>query len=150
MVWTPRVTVAAIIEQQGHYLMVEEHVGGALSAFNQPAGHLEADESLEQAVIREVMEETGQPFKPQAITGIYRWIAPSSGETYLRVCFYGEVEKTMRTSTPLDKDIIATHWFTLDEITKLEERLRSPLVIRCIKDYLSGNRYPLSLFKESP
>lgn len=148
MVWTPRVTVAAVIEQQGRYLMVEEDVGEVSSAFNQPAGHLEAGESVVQAAIREVMEETGQQFTPQAITGIYRWIAPSSGETYLRVCFYGQATQA-HPPVKLDTDIVATHWLTLDEITALKGRLRSPLVVTCIEDYLNGCRYPLSLFKES-
>ncbi len=146
MVWKPRVTVAAIVERDGRFLMVEEHVGEPLSGFNQPAGHLEDEESLLQAVIREMLEETAFPFTPIAITGIYRWIAPT-GDTYLRVCFCGEVGA--KTAQPLDEEIIATHWLTLEEIKALNERLRSPLVIRCFEDYVAGERYPLTLFKET-
>lgn len=145
MVWTPRVTVAAIIEQDGHFLMVEEHVGKKQSAFNQPAGHLEEGESLLQAVSREVLEETAYPLTAESISGIYRWIAPT-GDTYLRVCFCGSVGSPI--SQALDDDIIASHWLTLEQIESLGERLRSPLVIDCIKDYLANQRYPLSLFKE--
>lgn len=145
MVWKPRVTVAAIIEREGRFLMVEEQVGSPNTAFNQPAGHLEEDESLQQAIIREVLEETAYPFIPQAISGIYRWIAPT-GDTYLRVCFCGHVSKS--TEQPLDDGIIASHWLSLAQIKVYSQRLRSPLVLDCINDYLAGDRYPLTLFKE--
>jgi 8-oxo-dGTP pyrophosphatase MutT (NUDIX family) len=146
MVWKPRVTVAAVIENNGKFLLVEEDVGSAETVFNQPAGHLEKGESLIAAVTRETLEETGYEFEPSAVTGIYRWIAPS-GDTYLRATFCGH-SPHHRPNQALDEGIIAPHWLNLDEIKTLGPRLRSPLVLRCIEDYLSGQRYPTALLKE--
>ena len=148
MVWTPRVTVAAVIEQEDRFLMVEERdKRQPLTVFNQPAGHLEPGESIIGAVVRETREETGLDFCPSAIIGIYRWIEPNSGDTYLRVCFTGEVSQPKEERT-LDPDIIATTWLEPGELHQLNDRLRSPLVIRCVSDYLEGIRYPLELFVE--
>ena len=142
--WAPHVTVAAIIEREGKFLLVEEKVDGN-HVINQPAGHLENNESLVNAVIRETLEETCWEFEPSHISGIYRWIH-ENGETYLRVCFAGNVIKE-HNDRNLDQDIERTIWFTKDEIKK-HPAPRSPLVIKSIEDYLSGHKYPLSLIQD--
>ena len=143
MVWKPRVTVAIIAEQNGRYLMVEEDVGGQIR-FNQPAGHLEDDESLVDAAIRECREETGWRFEPEALVGIYRWRNASLADTYLRVTFAGRCS-AHQPELPLDTGIVAAHWLTLDDIRKRQAQLRSPLVMQSFTDYLQGKRYPLEL-----
>jgi ADP-ribose pyrophosphatase YjhB (NUDIX family) len=147
MVWKPNVTVAAVIEKDGKFLLVEEDQGLSETVFNQPAGHLDEGESLIHAAIRETLEETAYDFTPSAIIGIYRWIEPKSATTYLRVCFTGEVT-VHDPNLELDDGIIAARWLTLDEINALTPRLRSPLVRRCIDDYLAGRRYPLALLAD--
>ena len=148
MVWTPRATVAAVIENEGRFLLVEENTGQQPhNVFNQPAGHLEDGESLIDAVIRETMEETGYEFCPTALSGIYRWIEPVSGDTYLRFSFTGELRQH-HPDKPLDDGIIGPHWLTPQEITALGTSLRSPLVQRCIDDYLAGQHYSLSLLTD--
>jgi 8-oxo-dGTP pyrophosphatase MutT (NUDIX family) len=143
MVWKPRVTVAVVAERHHRFLMVEEDVRGAIR-FNQPAGHLEDQESLVEAVIRECLEETAWRFQPQALVGVYRWRNSNSGDTYLRVTFCGHCVAA-ETDGALDQDIIAAHWLTLEEIQSRSDQLRSPLVLRSIHDYLHGKRYPLEL-----
>ena len=149
MTWTPRTTVAAIIEQDGRFLMVEERPDDGLSVFNQPAGHLEENEGLIDAVIRETREETAWGMRPEGLVGIYRWRNESKGDTYFRVTFSGSClgEETGR---PLDPDIIATHWMTPAEISQDADRLRSPLVLKSLDDYLAGKRYPLDLLVDLP
>ena len=148
MVWKPNVTVAAVIEQEGRFLMVEEKAPGAKrTVFNQPAGHLDEGESIVNATIRETMEETAHSFIPTDIVGIYRWIEPKSTTTFLRICFTGEITAHDLTA-PLDEGIIAAHWLTLDDIRQRQSQLRSPLVQRCIDDYLAGRRYPLELLAD--
>lgn len=147
MVWKPNVTVAAVIERDGKFLLVEEDQGLSETVFNQPAGHLDEGESLIHATIRETMEETAHRFTPSAVVGIYRWIEPKSATTYLRVCFTGKVTTHDPTLT-LDDGIIAARWLTLAEINQLTSRMRSPLVKRCIDDYLAGHRYPLALLTD--
>lgn len=147
MVWKPNVTVAAVIEKDGRFLLVEEDQGLGETVFNQPAGHLDEGESLIHATIRETMEETAHSFTPSAIVGIYRWIEPKSATTYLRVCFTGEVT-AHDPNLELDDGIIAAHWLTLDEINQLAPRMRSPLVRHCIDDYLAGRHYPLELLTD--
>lgn len=144
MVWKPRVTVATVIVNDDRYLLVEEDVGLPETVFNQPAGHLEEGESLIDAAIRETLEETGYHFTPTAVTGIYRWINPETGDTYLRVCFTGDIHDH-DPNRALDQGIVAARWLTLAEIEHVAARLRSPLVQRCIDDYLTGRRYPLDL-----
>jgi len=147
MVWKPRVTVAAVIEHEGRYLLVEEDVGRRETVFNQPAGHLEEGESLVEAVIRETFEETGYPFEPTAVSGIYRWIEPDSGETYLRICFTGRVGERNLTQ-PLDEGIIGPRWFGLFELEKWGNRLRSPLVRQSISDHIAGRFAPVGIVKD--
>lgn len=136
--WAPHVTVAALIRRDSRFLMVEERVSGrAETVFNQPAGHLEPGESLEQAIVREVLEETGHDFQPERLLGVYQW-QQQGGEAFLRFCFVGAARQR-RPAPALDPDILAPHWLSMDEIRDLKQgRLRSPLVLRCIEDALSG------------
>lgn len=145
-IWTPHLTVAAVIEEDGRFLLVEERSEGKI-VLNQPAGHVEEEETLIEAVIRETLEESACPFQPEAITGIYRWCSPDNGITYLRLAFCGTHGQCDR-DLALDTDIITTHWLSLDAIKARTTQLRSPLVMRCIEDYLAGQRYPLKLVKE--
>jgi ADP-ribose pyrophosphatase YjhB (NUDIX family) len=141
MIWTPRVTVAAVIQRENRFLLVEEEVNGH-AVFNQPAGHLEAGESLVEAAVRETLEETAWRFIPSAITGVYRWPHPDNGITFLRFCFTGTVSDH-DPARPLDAGILGCHWLTREEL--LTRPQRSPMVLRCVDDYLAGRRYPLSL-----
>ena len=143
MIWKPNVTVAAIIEQDGKFLLVEEHTSQGL-LFNQPAGHLEPGESLLAAVAREALEESAYEFEPQHLIGIYRWQTPTSDTTYLRFAFTGRT-LTHHPKQTLDEGIIRAVWMTPEEIRASQTRHRSPLVLRCVEDYLSGKRYPLEL-----
>lgn len=135
----PEITVAAIIEQNGCFLMVEERAPGT-TVFNQPAGHLEGAENFVEAVIRETYEETGRRFIPTALVGIYLW--PAADTRILRLCFCGTIEASMP-ERDLDPDILATHWFDEATLATHATRLRSPLVGRAIRDYRAGHRYPL-------
>jgi ADP-ribose pyrophosphatase YjhB (NUDIX family) len=143
MIWKPHATVAAVIERDDHFLLVEEECGGQL-VFNQPAGHLEPDESLINASIRETREETAWLFHPQHVTGIYQWKQTDKDRTFLRVAFCGPCDDHLA-DQPLDKGIIRAVWMTRDELLENSDKLRSPMVIRCIDDYLAGHRYPLDL-----
>jgi len=145
MVWKPHVTVAAIIEQESRYLLVEEHTTNGL-AFNQPAGHLEPGESLFDAVQREVFEETAWKFTPEYITAIQLWRRNPDTPSFLRVCFVGSCHD-FQTEQALDEGIVATHWLTRDEIIAKKNTLRSPLVLTTIDQYLQGEQHPLSLLK---
>jgi 8-oxo-dGTP pyrophosphatase MutT (NUDIX family) len=145
MVWKPHVTVAAIIEQDRRFLVVEEETSYGLQ-FNQPAGHLDEGESLVAAVKREVQEETGWQFEPEYIVSIQLWRKNPNFPSFVRVCFSGYCHSHNPTQQ-LDDGIIATHWLTRDEIETERRRLRSPLVLTSIDDYLSGQRHPLSLLK---
>ena len=148
MQWKPNTTVAAIAEQNGRFLLVEESINGQL-VFNQPAGHLEQGESLIDALKREVLEETAWEFEPKNLVGIYLYPNPNNAEiTYLRFCFYGNCTKEHPHQT-LDDGIVRTAWLTQKEIEDEHKHMRSPLVNRCIKDYLNGNSYPLDLLHYS-
>jgi 8-oxo-dGTP pyrophosphatase MutT (NUDIX family) len=146
MRWNPHVTVAALVEQGGQFLLVEER-DGARVVYNQPAGHLEEGESLLEAVIRETREETARDFAPEALVGIYRYPSPGNGVTYLRFCFAGRCSEP-RPGRRLDKEILRTLWLDRESLLRQESRLRSPLVMRCIDDYLSGKRYSLALLSD--
>jgi 8-oxo-dGTP pyrophosphatase MutT (NUDIX family) len=143
MIWKPNVTVAAVIEHEGKFLLVEEET--ALGArFNQPAGHLEADESLIAAVVRETLEESAYHFVPQHLLGIYHWHSTESDTTYLRFAFTGALTGH-DPERPLDTGILQAAWLAPDEIRATQARHRSPLILRCLEDYLAGKRYPLEL-----
>lgn len=146
MIWKPNVTVAAVVERDGRFLMVEEEQDGS-SVYNQPAGHLDEGEGLGEAVVRETLEETAWHFQPHAIIGIYRWTNTTSAITYLRVCFAGSVDGH-EPQRRLDTGIRRALWMTHTELCALSARLRSPMVLHCIDDYLAGKRYPLSLLTE--
>ncbi|HUG03234.1 MAG TPA: NUDIX hydrolase [Steroidobacteraceae bacterium] len=140
-------TVAAIAERDGRFLIVQERAARRI-VLNQPAGHLEDGESLCDAVVRETREETGRAFKPEALIGLYLWRGPT-GRTVLRVAFAGSVAER-DDSVPLDRAIIRTLWLGRAELAARTAELRSPLVMRCIDDYLQGGRYPLALLNHVP
>ena len=146
MQWKPNVTVAAISENDGDFLVVEETDQGQV-VINQPAGHLEKGESLIDAVKREVMEETAWVFEPEAIVGIYLYPNPRAEITYLRVCFSGTCLKHIP-DKKLDDGIIRATWMQRDELHANKDILRSPLVLRCIDDYLAGKKYPLDILSK--
>lgn len=146
MIWKPHVTVAAIVERQGRFLIVKEECDGKV-VYNQPAGHLNEGESLIEAVTRETLEETARHFRPTAITGMYRWTHLETGITYLRVGFTG-TDSGHEPARPLDSGILHVSWLSRAELCARQKRLRSPMVLRCIDDYLAGKRYPLSLLTE--
>ena len=143
MVWKPSVTVAAVIERDGRFLFVEERIDGR-RVLNQPAGHLDPGESLVAACRREVMEETAHHFEPAGLVGVYRWHYAAKDVTFLRFCFHGSPGKAER--RPLDKEIVQVHWLSADELRARKAEHRSPLVQRCVDDYLAGRRFPLDLF----
>lgn len=143
MTWKPHVTVAAIAEQEGRFLVVEEVIRGR-KVLNNPAGHLERAESFLDAVKRETLEETGWEFEPDAVTGIYLWKNPELDNTFLRVAFSGRCLRH-HPDRPLDKGIVGPLWLTRAELGDGTRPLRSPMVLRCIDDYLGGYRYPLRL-----
>ena len=141
-VWKPSVTVAAVIERQGRFLLVQERIGGRL-VLNQPAGHLDPGESLPAACRREVLEETAHRFTPLALVGVYRWHHPAQEVTYLRFAFCGDaLEEPGRA---LDREILALHWLTQEELAARRAMHRSPLVERCVEDYLAGRRFALEV-----
>jgi ADP-ribose pyrophosphatase YjhB (NUDIX family) len=140
-VWKPHTTVAALCERDGKFLLVKEKVGNKI-VFNQPAGHLEPNESLLEAVARETLEETQYEFTPTGLLGIYRSIPEDTPEiTYLRFLFVGKAGRCF--DGQLDDGIISAHWMSYDEIVTCREQHRSPLVLHCVDDYLHKN--PVSL-----
>lgn len=143
--WKPSATVAAIIEREGRYLLVEEETPEGLR-LNNPAGHLDPGESPEQGVAREALEETAFAFRPTALVGIYlsRFQRERTGEdiTYLRFAYCGELGG-FDAHRRLDTGIVRTLWMTPDEVRASTDRHRSPLVLRCIEDHLAGRRFAL-------
>lgn len=143
--WFPHVTVASIARQGNQYLLVEETHNGK-TVINQPAGHVEKGESLEQAVIRETLEETGWHFKPRFSSGIYHFVA-ANGETYFRFVFVGDLIRE-EPDYVLDPAIDGIKWMTLDQISNAEPNLRNKVVLQCIKDFEAGNRIPDSVVQQ--
>ena len=145
--WKTSVTVAAIVERDGRYLLVEERTPEGLR-LNNPAGHLDPGETPVQGVARECLEETACAFVPQALVGVYlnRFTRTRTGDdiTYLRFAFAGRVG-THHGWRTLDDGIVRAVWLTLPEIRACAERHRSPLVLQCLEDYLAGQRFPLTL-----
>lgn len=143
MQWMPHATVAAIVEDNGKFLLVEETTDRG-NRFNQPAGHLEDNESLIEAVIRETLEETAYTFNPEALLGIYHWKHEHNDTTYLRFAYIGSVTNH-QPNLALDEGIIRAVWMTIDEIRSNAALMRSPQVLTCIEDYLNGQQFPLSI-----
>ncbi len=145
--WKPNVTVAAIIERDGRYLLIEEETLEGLR-LNNPAGHLDPCESPVQACAREALEETAHRFTPTHLLGVYlsRFQREQTGEdiTYLRLAFGGELGEHLP-DRALDQGIVRTLWMSPDEVRASRARHRSPLVLRCIEDHLAGQRHPLDL-----
>lgn len=148
--WQPDVTVASVVVDGGRVLVVEERVAGRL-VLNQPAGHLEPDEPLVDAAVRETLEETGWDVRPTALIGAYQWKAPSvSGggaeRQYMRFAFLAE-PLAFDPAHPLDEGIVRAVWMTPGELLAQADRHRSPLVARVVLDALAGQRYPLHLVR---
>lgn len=143
MVWKPHVTVAAVIEQNQRFLVVEEETRQGLR-FNQPAGHLEEGETLIAAIKREVYEETAWQFEPDYLVAIQLWRRNPDSASFVRFCFSGQC-RNHNPDQKLDEGILAIHWLSRDEIAAKRLSLRSPLVLISIDDYISGHRYPLSI-----
>lgn len=146
--WKPNVTVAAVIENDGRFLLVEEETPEGLRV-NQPAGHLDEGESLIAACVRETLEESAWHFTPTALVGIYLWPRPQGDITYLRFAFCGELG-AHDAGRILDTGILRALWLTPAEIEAARSRHRSPLVMQCLADYLAGRRYSLELLRHYP
>jgi 8-oxo-dGTP pyrophosphatase MutT (NUDIX family) len=144
-IWKPNVTVAALIERDGRFLLVEEETPEGIR-FNQPAGHLDEGESLMEACAREALEETAWRFRPNSLVGIYLWPRPQGDITYLRFAFAGTLGEE-QAGRSLDTGILRAVWLTPEEIEASQERHRSPLVWQCVQDYLSGRRYPMEILR---
>jgi len=143
----PNTTVAAVIHHKGKFLFVEEKEKNRI-VFNQPAGHLEKNESLIAAIQREVLEETGLTLTPNFLCGIYYYHRPDLKLYFLRFCFVIELSQFLQ-GKPQDEEIIDTHWFTLEQIKEYKAQLRSSMVLECVEDYLAGNKIPLSQLKSN-
>ena len=141
--WKPNATVAAIIEQNGKFLLVEETTSRG-NRFNQPAGHLEDGETITHAVIREMLEETAYDFYPEALLGIYHWKHSQNDTTYLRFAFIGKIGSHYPEQA-LDDGIIRTVWMEIDEIREKKAIMRNSQVLTCFEDYLAGQHYPLEI-----
>jgi 8-oxo-dGTP pyrophosphatase MutT (NUDIX family) len=141
--WRPSATVAAVIERDGRFLFVEEMSHGK-RVLNQPAGHLDPNESLIAACAREVLEESAHRFEPTGLVGIYRWHYAEKDVTFLRFCFKGRV-LGHDPQLKLDKEIIGLHWLTPAQLEARRAQHRSPLVQKCVDDYLAGRDFPLDV-----
>lgn len=147
MIWKPHVTVSAIVSVNDKFLLIRE-ISDGQSVINQPSGHLEENETLVDAIIRETLEESAWHFNPSHLIGIYRWKSLHNNQTYIRFAFTGEVSDFEKTRT-LDEGIIETLWLNHEELLENRDRLRSPMVLQCINDYLQGKRFPLELIEET-
>ena len=147
MNWDPHITVAAVIEREKKFLLVEEMVEGC-AVLNQPAGHWEAGESLVEAAKRETLEETGWEFYPSALVGIYQWRHPRKEETFLRFTFSGTCSEK-QVSTKLDDGILNANWHRAEDILALPEtRIRSTMVTESLNDYLAGKRHDIDMIRD--
>jgi 8-oxo-dGTP pyrophosphatase MutT (NUDIX family) len=144
-IWKPNVTVAALVERDGRFLVVEEETNDGIR-INQPAGHLDKGESLVDACAREALEETAWHFRPTALVGVYQWPRPKGDITYLRFAFAGELGEE-EVGRALDAGILRAVWLTATEIEASRVRHRSPLIWQCVQDWLSGRRFPLDLIR---
>ena len=148
MSWKPDITVAAIVEDAGRFLIVEERIRGQ-RVYNQPAGHVESGENLLAAVVRETLEETAWSFEPEWFLGVYPWHSTGGQRSTLRFAFSGRVH-SHEPARRLDAPVIATHWLTRAQLQSPPRALRTPLVLRCIDDYLAGQRLPLTAINDPP
>jgi len=146
MTWQAHVTVATIVEDQGRFLFVEESKGGRI-VLNQPAGHLDPNESLQRAAVRETLEETGWDVELTSVVGIYLYTAPSNGVTYQRICFAARAVRH-HADYRLDEGIVGAVWMTRDELLAQQDRWRSELVLRCLDDYLNAEHFSLDLLRD--
>ena len=142
----PVTTVATIVERNGSFLLVEEETKSGVR-INQPAGHLEAGESLVAAAIRETLEETGYHVRPTSLVGIYRWQAPVTGATFIRFAFAADIV-SHDAHRALDDGILRAFWLSYDDLTASCDRHRSPLVLRCVDDFRAGLKRPLDVVTE--
>ncbi|HZQ62909.1 MAG TPA: NUDIX hydrolase [Casimicrobiaceae bacterium] len=142
----PAVTVATIVVRDGAFLCVEEETRNGIR-INQPAGHLEVGEAIAAAAVRETLEETGYTVEPVALVGIYRWQMPASPTTFVRFAFEARIV-SHDPARPLDAGIVCATWLDRDALRSRRAEHRSPLVMRCVEDYLAGRRMPLSLVTE--
>jgi 8-oxo-dGTP pyrophosphatase MutT (NUDIX family) len=142
----PAVTVAAIVERDGRFLLVEEETRGGRK-LNQPAGHLESGESLLEGAARETLEETGWRVRPTHLIGIYTWADAGNGVTFVRFAFAAHAE-THDAGRVLDDGIVRALWLTYEELTERRAEHRSPLVLRCVDDYRAGHRWPAGVITE--
>jgi 8-oxo-dGTP pyrophosphatase MutT (NUDIX family) len=145
----PRITVAAIVEDLGRFLCVEERTKDGRTVINQPAGHLERGETLSEAVIRETLEETGWQVRPTHVVGCYLWGPAAEGPSYFRIA-YAASPVSHDPNAILDAVIERALWLTADELAQRGHSHRTPLVMRCVNDYLNGENYSLSLITEFP
>ncbi len=145
MTWRPDLTVAAIVQRDDRFLVVEERIRNQL-VLNQPAGHVEDGESILDAVVRETLEETAWHFEPRHLLGLYQWRNPDSGHSFLRVAISGEVARH-EPQRALDPPVIAAHWLTRGQLLAQRDRLRSPLVLACVDDHLAGRRHGLAALR---
>ena len=145
MTWRPDLTVATVVERDGRFLIVEELIK-QLAVFNQPAGHVEDGESIIEAAIRETLEETAWTFQPRHLIGTYLWRNPDNGRSTLRFALAGDVTQHDPRQR-LDHGILRAHWMTRDELVGATPRLRSPLVLQCLDDYLAGRRFDLAAMR---
>ncbi|MGB1561361.1 MAG: NUDIX hydrolase [Sinimarinibacterium flocculans] len=143
MSWSPHVVVACVVERDGRFLIVEERIAGEMR-LNQPAGHWEQGETLIEGARRETLEETRWEVEPTHVLGLYHVDPPGLGYGFLRIAFAADA-RCERSELALDDGIARALWLTRDEIAASHERHRSPMVLRCVDDYLAGVRYPLSL-----
>ena len=142
----PVVTVATIVDRDGAYLFVEEETSVGVR-INQPAGHLEAAETLAAAASRETLEETGYRVRPTALIGIYRWYSPDTCATFIRFAFAADIV-AHDAARPLDAGILRVLWLSYDDLAARRVEHRSPLVLRCVDDYRAGSRRPLEHITE--